>query len=72
MPDVVDDGAHRRKANAARNDEQVFSFQLCVDGEAISVRPPDGNLLTGFHPMQPVGQYPALFDAEFHIFRVGG
>ncbi len=43
---VVDDRTDRCKTDTASDDQQVFALEVGVNGEAVAVRPADGDLLT--------------------------
>ena len=69
---VVDDGAQRRKADAAGDEEHILAHELGIHGEGMAVGPPDGDLLPHLHAVEPLGHTAALLDGELHVLLIGG
>ena len=67
---VIDDRAHRRKTDAACDDEQVASHESVVHGETVSIGTAHRNLLSRFQHMEPACQAAAFLDFKLHILRV--
>ena len=58
------------KSDSSRDKQKVFSKELIVYGEAVSVRTANGYLLPDLNGVKPLCQASALFDAELHIFGI--
>ena len=63
---VVYDRAERSKADTAGDKEQVASLEIALDGESVSVRSANADLLSDVHLMEPFGQTTALLYRKFH------
>ncbi len=69
-PDVVDDRAERREADAAGDEEKVLAEEVRLDREAVAIRPADRHLLARLHLVEPVGHTAAPLDRKFQLLLV--